>query len=137
MNLTEIDFSIKEKPPQTEIELQSRVLEYCIKNDIDFIEFSTVGRGWSKVNKFSENQFYNEPFATKKETVTETNERLSKYIKDNYLQKKDCVVWFTTFFGLVNCRFYDFKTDKNINIQGTAKEEQKLFKKLADLYHEI
>lgn len=137
MNLTEIDYSIKENPPQTEIELQSRVLEYCIKNEIDFIEFSTVGRDWSKVNKFSENQFYSEPFATKKETTTEINERLSKYIKDNYLQKKDCVVWFSTFFGLVNCRFYDAKTNKNINIQGTAKNCQEGFKTLVDLYHSL
>lgn len=137
MNLTEIDYSIKENPPQTEIELQSRVLKYCIKNSIDFIEFSTVGRDWSKVNNFSENQFYNEPFATKKETTTETNKRLSKYIKDNYLQKKDCVVWFSTFFGLVNCRFYDAKTNKNINIQGTAKDCQEGFKTLVDLYHSL
>ena len=137
MNLTEINFSIVENPPQTEIELQSRVLEYCIKNSIDFIEFSTVGGDWSKVNKFSENEFYNEPFATKKETMVEANERLSKYIKDNYLQKKDCVVWFSTFFGLVNCRFYDAKTNKNLNIHGTAKDCQKGFKKLVDLYHSL
>lgn len=137
MNLPEIDYSIKENPPQTEIELQSRVLDYCIKNKIDFIEFSTVGKDFSKVNKFSEEQFYNKPFATKKETIIEINERLSKYIKDNYLQKKDCVVWFSTFFGMVNCRFYDAKTNKNINIQGTAKDCQKGFKKLVDLYYSL
>lgn len=138
MNLTEIDFSIKENPPQTEIELQNRVLSYCIKNKIDFIDFSTVGEDFSKVNKFSEEQFYNEPFATKKETITETNERLSKYIKDNYLGgKKDCIVWFSTFFGLVNCRFYDASTNKNLNIEGSARLEQKAFSELVNLFHSL
>ena len=135
MNLDEIKYSVEKNPPKTEIELQTRVLNYCMKNKIDFIQFSTIGRGWSRVNKYSEEEFYNESFGTKKETITETNERLSKYIKNNYLQKKDCVVWFSTFFGLASCRFYDAAGNKSFNIIGTAKEEQENFKKLADLYH--
>ena len=137
MKLKEIRFSIKQNPPQTEIELQSRILEYCIKNKIDFIEFSTIGTKWSKINKYSEGEFYNEPFAKKKETITEVNERLSKYIKDSYLQKKDFIIWFSTFFGLVNCRFYDAETNENINIEGTAREQNKSFNSLIELYHKV
>lgn len=137
MNLNEIGYSIKENPPKTEIELQSRVLNYCIKNKIDFIEVSTVGKDWSKVNKFSREVFYNEPFATKKETIKETNDRLIRYINENYINKKDCVVLFSTFFGMTSCKFYDAETNKNININGIAREQQKAFVNLVDLYHTL
>lgn len=137
MNLKEIISSIEQSPPKTEIELQRRAFKYCIKNKIDFIEFSTVGYGSSKINKFSEGLFFSEPFATKKETILETNKRLSEHIKANYLQKKDCVVWFSTFFGLVNCRFYDAQTNKSLNIEGEAREKQKSFSSLVELYHSL
>lgn len=135
MNLTEINYSLEQNPPKTEIELQTRVLEYCIKNEIDFIEVSTVGYGYSKINKYSENTFYNNEFAKKGESINDTNKRLCEYIKTEYLQKKDCVVWVSTFFGLVDCRFYDAKTNKSIYIEGTASKEQKAFRELVGLLH--
>lgn len=135
MNLKEINHSLEQSPPKTEIELQTRVLEYCIKNEVDFIEVSTVGYGYSKINKYSENVFCSNEFAKKGEAINDTNKRLCEYIKTEYLEKKDCVVWFSTFFGLVACRFYDAQTNTNINIGGSASKEQKVFKELVNLLH--
>ncbi|MGL5713281.1 MAG: hypothetical protein ACRCX2_09700 [Paraclostridium sp.] len=43
------------------------IFSFCLKERIDFIEFSTVGVGWSKIMKYSKDEFSAEPFAKKKE----------------------------------------------------------------------
>ena len=137
MNLKEISLSIEAKAPKTERELHDRTLEYCINNKIDFIEVSTVGFEWSKVNKYSQEVFYNKPFYNKGETIHQTNERLLEYIEKNYINKKDCVVWFSTFFGLKEVIFYDSLTHSSIRFKGGASEEATNFNKLIDIYHSI
>ena len=87
MNLKDIEYSINKKPVSNERELLERVVKYCILNKIDFIEFSTIGFNYfgSRINSYSTGEFYSEPFGRKKETIVDTNKRLSEYIKDNVL----------------------------------------------------
>lgn len=120
MNLAEIKNEVSGLKLDKEIDFHNFIAKWCKDNKTDLVENSTVyvSNMGNKVIHYSNDDFIMESTykTAKKESNEQANKRFLETIKKQYIGSKDFVLLTLNFWGMINCRFYDFKTNETLTI---------------------
>jgi hypothetical protein len=140
MNLAQIENHLKKRKYKNENHFFKVLYSFCHRYKIDYATFSTVGCDYlgNNIVAFDKEGFFDSTnFDIKKVTKEQSDEKLTSLIKTKYINKKDVIVIYRSFWGLQKIVFYDSTTNQNFCLGGNEKENFMEFKKLVDSYHEL